>query len=204
MPDFSDIVPLPSQMNQGLSACRADLMLEKFGKPGPLTRTCSHPDGAITARIKYGVNVGPFKVSGLDYAVESLTQVFSQIASDQPAIHAAIKTAGMLCVRSIRNSPSHYSNHSWGTAIDLYFGTGVLPQGNPHTQRGFLDIYQIFNQNGWYWGAGFSGMSVDSMHFELANETIAKMGAAPLAPAMLVAAKAYISETGYDVIGDKA
>lgn len=48
------------------------------------------------------------------------------------------------------------------------------------TQRGFLDIYKTFNQHGWYWGAGFSGSSVDTMHFELDDQTIRAMDQAPL------------------------
>ena len=81
----------------------------------------------------------------------------------------------MLCVRSIRHNPSHYSNHSWGTAIDLYFGTGVVPQGICLAHRGNLLLAPIFNKYGWYWGAGFSGDAVDSMHFEMADETVLKM-----------------------------
>jgi hypothetical protein len=40
------------------------------------------------------------------------------------------------------------------------------------TYRGCLQLAPFFNKHGWYWGAGFSGKSVDSMHFELAEETI--------------------------------
>jgi hypothetical protein len=54
----------------------------------------------------------------------------------------------------------------------LFFGTDVVPQGQHKTHRGVLLLAPIFNRHGWYWGAGFSGGSVDSMHFELAEETI--------------------------------
>jgi len=38
----------------------------------------------------------------------------------------------------------------------------------------------FFNRHGWYWGAEFSGDFVDSMHFELAEETILKLSDEPL------------------------
>ena len=36
-------------------------------------------------------------------------------------------------------------------------------------------LFPFFNRHGWYWGAEFSGDSVDSMHFELAEESIIKI-----------------------------
>ena len=55
-------------------------MLKKFGTPGDLTAACSDPKGRIVKRIKYGIDVGPFKVSGLDYAIEGLRQLFGDVA----------------------------------------------------------------------------------------------------------------------------
>ncbi len=111
-------------------------------------------------------------MSGLDIAVNFLKLVFEEAEQQIPDVVAAVKTAGMLCVRHKRNNPNSFSNHSWGTAIDLYFGTDVVPQGVKKTHQGCLQLAPFFNQHGWYWGAGFSGASVDSMHFELAKETI--------------------------------
>ena len=81
----------------------------------------------------------------------------------------------MLCVRHKRNNPNSFSNHSWGTAIDLFFGSAVVPQGVRKTERGCLLLAPFLNHHGWFWGAGFSGSSVDSMHFELSKETIRRM-----------------------------
>jgi hypothetical protein len=175
-------------------------MLEKFGKPGELTDKCSPVTGDVRRHIRFGVDVGPFKVSGFDHAIESLAQIFSVLAREHPEARAQIKTPGMLCCRRIKINPAHYSNHSWGTAIDLYFGTGVVPQGKRMTQRGFLDIFQTFNDHGWFWGAGFSGSSVDTMHFELADETIRALTDAPLAPNQLMAADEYVKAMGYDTV----
>ena len=47
-------------------------------------------------------------------------------------------------------------------------------------QVGMAAIAPIFNRHGWFWGAEFSGDFVDSMHFELAEETILKLPDTPL------------------------
>jgi hypothetical protein len=204
MTNFADLVPVPPGINPGLSACREDTMLAKFGKPGQLTDKCSPVSGEIQRRIKYGVDVGPFKVSGFDHAVASLGQIFSVLSRKHPDAYGQIRTAGMLCVRRIKHNPAHYSNHGWGTAIDLYFGSGVVPQGKAMTQRGFLDLYETFNQHGWYWGAGFSGSSIDTMHFELADETVRALDAAPLSPNALIAAADYVADMGYNTVLQEA
>lgn len=174
MSNLADEVPIPpkDQMNKNLSPARESTMLKVFGKPGELTKNCSDPTGAYLKRIKYKFDVGPFKVSGLDHAVETLAQIFKEVQKDLPVVYAEVKTAGVLCVRHRRGNPSRYSNHSWGASIDIYFGKKVVPQGEPKTHRGVLLLAPYFEKYGWYWGAEFSGDSVDSMHFELANETI--------------------------------
>lgn len=182
MADLADRIPIPPRdtMNIGLTAAREATMLKKFGKPGALSDDCSDPTGKFKKRIRLGVNVGPFKVSGLDFAVESLIQVFSEIKTSLPDVFAAVKTAGVLCVRHRRKSATLFSNHSWGTAIDIFFGKDVVPQGVPLTHRGNFFLFQTFNRHGWCWGAGFSGDFVDSMHFELSDESILKLPDEPL------------------------
>ncbi len=177
MENLQDLIPIPAKelMNKGLSAARESTMLRVLGKPGALSRDCSDPTGPFKKRIKFGVNVGPFKVSGLDYAVESLKQLFDQVKQEKPDVYNAVKTEGVLCVRARRTNPARYSNHSWGTAIDIYFGRKTVAQGVQQTQRGVYLLFPYFNNHGWYWGAEFSGDSVDSMHFELAEETILKL-----------------------------
>lgn len=174
---LDDKVPIPpkDQMNKNLSPAREATMLKVLGKPGELTKDCSDPSGAYLKRIKYKFDVGPFKVSGLDHAVETLAQILNEVKKDLPQVYDEVKTAGVLCVRHRRGNPSRYSNHSWGASIDLYFGRSVVPQGKPVTHRGILLLAPYFEKYGWYWGAEFSGDSVDSMHFELAEETILKL-----------------------------
>jgi hypothetical protein len=176
MPAFSDLVAIPPKdaINSGLTPVSERWMLERFGKPGPLTLECSDVGAKAKIRpsIQFGVDVGPFKVSGLDAAVTSLTDLFSEVKRDLPDVYNQVKNGGLLCVRARRHNPSVYSNHSWGTAIDLFFGEGVTPMGKRATQRGVLLLYHFFHKHGWYWGAEFPGDSVDSMHFEMSEEVL--------------------------------
>jgi hypothetical protein len=175
--DLSTKVPIPPKelMNRNLSPARESTMLSVFGRPGPLTKECSKPDAGFANRLKRGFDVGPFKTDGLDFAVASLSQVFAEVKQGEPQAYAEVKTAGVLCVRHRRVNPARYSNHSWGASIDLYFGDAVVPQGVRLTHRGVLLLAPFFERHGWYWGAEFSGDSVDSMHFELAEETVLKL-----------------------------
>jgi hypothetical protein len=168
------LVPIPptNTFNQGLRSASEQTMLRVFGVPGQKTRDCSPATGSFKSRIVSRVDVGPFKVSGLDIAVASLKLVFADASQQIPEVVAAVKTAGMLCVRHKRTNPNSFSNHSWGSAIDIFFGSGVVPQGSHKTHRGCLQLVPFFNHHGWFWGAGFSGSSVDSMHFEVSEGTI--------------------------------
>lgn len=171
----ADTVPIPPKqdMNPNLTPAREDTMLARFGAPGPLTLECADPVPAFEAQLVRRVVLAPHvRVSGLRLAVASLQQVFGEIEEESPATFAEIMTAGLLCIRARRHNPSRYSNHSWGTAIDLFFGAGPVPQGVALTQRGLVDVFPVFNRHGWYWGAEFSGDSVDSMHFEWSDESI--------------------------------
>jgi len=152
-------------------------MLALLGVPGRKTKDCSDATGDFAS---HGINVGPLRVSGLDVAVDALKAVFDDAKRTIPDVVAAVKTAGMLCVRHKRTNPDSFSNHSWGAAIDLFFGSRVVAQGAPETHRGMIQLAPFFNRHGWFWGAGFSGSAVDSMHFELAEETIrAAVGPGP-------------------------
>ena len=165
-------IPPRNTFNKDLSSASEATMLQLFGVPGAKTQDCSPATGTFKRRIVTRVNVGPFKVSGLDVAVQSLKAVFDEAEEQIPNVVAAVKNDGMLCVRHKRTNANSFSNHSWGTAIDLFFGSDAVPQGSTKTHRGCLQLAPFFNKHGWYWGAGFSGGSVDSMHFELAEETI--------------------------------
>jgi hypothetical protein len=171
-PETLVAIPPSNTFNQNLSSASEATMLKLLGVPGQKTADCSPATGTFKKRVVTRVDVGPFKVSGLDVAVQLLKAALTEAEEQIPNVVAALQTAGMLCVRHRRGNPNSFSNHSWGTAIDLFFGADVVPQGTQKTHRGLLQLAPFFNKHGWYWGAGFSGRSVDSMHFELAEETI--------------------------------
>lgn len=173
MSKLSDKIAIPADgaINGGLSPCGSSL-LKIFGMPGALTKNCSPVTNTKLKRKIVTADVGPFRVTGLAPAVASLTRIFERVRTDKPQVYEEVRTAGMLCCRAIRGSVSSYSIHSWGCAIDLYFGDGVVPLGQPLTHRGILELYPYFQNEGWYWGAEFG--RADAMHFETAAETVAR------------------------------
>lgn len=179
MSDFRTPVDLPplDTVNTGLSPCPEKLMLDLFGVPGPLMKECHSADGPICARLVKDADVGPFKVDGFDEAVARLRAMFVEVKQDLPELYAEVREDGMLCVRHRRGNALRYSNHSWGTAIDIFFGKNDIEQGDPRVQKGVLALVPYFNRYGWYWGGEFSGKYVDSMHFELAQEVMQAMAA---------------------------
>ncbi len=177
--DLSDEVDIPPAdlMNRGLTPASEKTMLDKFGRPGRLSEDCSEPSSALAPLMVENFDVGPFEVDGMRVAVELLKAALDEVKTQFPEVHKAVRTdgLGMRCVRHRRHNPGQFSNHSWGTAIDLKFGDKEVEFGMPKAQRGFFALYPIFNKFGWFWGAEFSGDSVDSMHFELSEEAIAKI-----------------------------
>lgn len=173
MSNYTKRVPIPaaSSINSGLSPC-GNSLLNHFGRPGPLKTDCSPPtNGKLKAKL-VTKSVGPFRVTGLIPAVDSLTRIFAKIKTDDPELYNELKAAGMLCCRLIRGSKTSFSIHSWGAAIDLYCGAGVVPLGTPQTHAGLLKAYPYFHNEGWYWGAEFS--RPDGMHFEVSSQKIAE------------------------------
>src|ERR1044071_3571367 len=121
MPNFHELVPIPARtdMNTGLNPALPATMKALLGRPGRLTRDCSDITNEKLQRNMVTASVGPFRVTGLKPAVDSLTQVFADLKAENPDLHAVLRSAGMLCCRAVRGSTSNFSNHSWGTAIDL-------------------------------------------------------------------------------------
>lgn len=162
-------VPRPpaASINQGLVAVSNAHMLSAIGAPlvdGGYSSLCQVPTLPRLRRNLVTDTVGPFRVTGLVPAVLSLKQVMSDIKTEQPAVYAALGTAGMLCCRLVRGSDSAISNHSWGTAIDLTLNGVLDVYGDDKVQYGLTLIAPIFNRHGWYWGAAFG--KEDGMHFE--------------------------------------
>jgi len=175
MTNFHELVPLPplTDINSGLSACKQSTMFELFGRPGRLTVDCSRQTDALNAQM-ITAGVGPFQVSGWKPAVISLRAVMGEVKAHDPGLYAVVRSAGMLCCRAVRGSQSNYSNHSWGTAIDLEIESQLDQLGAKMCQRGILELYPYFHAHGWFWAAGYTGRK-DPMHFELADETVRAM-----------------------------
>lgn len=170
-------VAIPKGVNAGLNSARQATMRAVLGEPrSSYNQTCQGITNPVLAKlVEYSRNVGPFKVSGLKPALDSITKVFADIKAEQPEVYAALGTAGMLCVRNIRGSATGISNHSWGTAIDLTLAGQLDRYGDGKVQHGLTLIAPIFNRHKWYWGAVFG--KEDGMHFEASEQLIREWAA---------------------------
>lgn len=171
---MTDLLPIPrSKINQGIISAGNRFMLASLGNPRSSYSADCQPvtNSELKARF-VTANVGPFRVTGLDDAVESLRAILARAKEVQPEAYASLGTAGMGCPRLVRGSKTSISNHSWGTAVDLTVDGQLIPLGKQAVQRGLLLIAPFFNDAGWFWGAGFS--RADSMHFEAGRALITK------------------------------
>ncbi|WGJ16082.1 peptidoglycan-binding protein [Methylocapsa sp. D3K7] len=171
MPDFTDLVPIPPGINPGLNGVSNRLALSVLGNPrSTYTSNCQDITNPALAPRMVTDSVGPFRVRGLEKAVESLKLVMNDIKLKQPAVYAVLGSAGMLCCRLVRGSNHSISNHSWGLALDLNI-KGILDQrGDGKVQFGLTLIAPIFNSYNWFWGAGFP--TEDGMHFEVSEQLL--------------------------------
>jgi hypothetical protein len=177
--DYSQLVAIPSPINSGLTSTSATYMKGVLGVPGALTEDCSAVTNANLKKLIVTDNVGPFKVTGLKPAVNSLKRIFAKVKQDKPELYKQLGTAGMLCVRKVRGG-SDFSNHSWGTAIDLKMNGKLDAVGDRKTQLGLKELEPYFRAEKFYWGAGFGGAREDSMHFEASKELMESWKAAGL------------------------
>ncbi len=169
--DFSVRVPTPRHINRpGLSFTPPDIMLDTIGHPGALDPGCATPTNAKLKALLVRKNVGPFKVEGLKPAVEALEHVLARVKQKLPVLFGQLGTEGMLCCRLVIGSNHTISNHAWGTAIDLTVKGVLEPLGSSKVQLGTWAIAPFFNEEKFYWGAGFRRH--DSMHFEASEELI--------------------------------
>lgn len=166
-------VPRPDAhtMNPGLVAVSPSFMVQTLGKPREsFTSDCQPMTNEKLKRHVVTRDMGRFRVTGLDVAVDSLQAALEDIRVEQPAVHEALGTAGMLCCRLVRGSNTAISNHSWGTAIDFKLNDILDRRGDDKVQVGLTLIAPIMNRHGWYWGAAFR--TEDAMHFEASRSLI--------------------------------
>ena len=176
---ITDEISVPGNINQGLRGARNSTWLEVIGPPaGRMTNSRCHTvtNARLSDMLVFGVQVGPqLRVSGMRPAVDSLKEVMTKIEARDPEMFRALSSAGMLCARLVRGSSSTISNHAWGTAVDLQVNGVLDDRGDNRVLEGLARIAPIFNEEGWFWGAGFR--TEDAMHFELSEEKIRDLAA---------------------------
>jgi D-alanyl-D-alanine carboxypeptidase/Putative peptidoglycan binding domain len=176
---LTTLVPIPPNINSGLTSARQATMLALLGSPrSSFNQDCQPVTHPVLKSLIVSRNFGGFHVNGLRPAVDSLEAVLADVRIARPDIFAALGTAGMLCARNQRNSSTAISNHSWGTAIDLTLNGVLDSRGDGKVQRGLAEIFPIFNHHGWYWGAAFG--TEDGMHFEVSEQMIRKWASSGL------------------------
>ena len=162
-----------ARFNKGVTQPGNRVMLEVLGHPRQSYSTNCQP--VTSPKIKALLEtrqVGPIRVTMVKPALDSLERIYSRLQQDEPDLAAKLGTAGALCARLIRGSSRSVSNHSWGTAIDVKIEGKLDPFADGSTQFGLLLLAELFNEEGWFWGATYR--REDSMHFEVGVETLRK------------------------------
>ena len=176
--DHVDTVEITEEMelardryNVGVTQPGNRVMLELLGNPrAQYDDTCQSVTNPNLRALLETRQIGPICVTMIKPAMDSLERIMGRLQENDPDIYAAVGTAGSLCVRLIRGSSSSVSNHSWGTAVDITLANDLDDFADGNTQFGLLLIAELFNDEGWYWGATYS--REDSMHFEVGVETL--------------------------------
>jgi peptidoglycan hydrolase-like protein with peptidoglycan-binding domain len=168
---YKNLIPVPSNLNPGLSAARQSTMFSVLGQPrADYSQNCQPVTNPNLKRLVETADVGPFRATGLRPALQDLIEIFKDIKAKFPEVYASLGSDGMLCARYVRNSTVYISNHSWGTAIDLHLDGSRDVPGDKKVLQGLADIAGAFNAHGWYWGAAFG--TEDGMHFEASDQRI--------------------------------
>jgi len=191
--NFAQLITIPSGINSGVNFPSPAFQTSTFGSPGcPMTAACfSCGCAATNTLIKSNLvtmSVTPtVRITGLKPFVEAVARALAAAkAAGGNALLAynQLHTAGGFCCRPIKQSngaPGRgYSNHSWGAAVDFYFGPNIDPRGDGKCQFGLSVIAPFFHAERLYWAAGYSGASEDSMHFEASVQLIQSWRAAKI------------------------
>jgi hypothetical protein len=134
----------------------------------------------VIKRLKVTMKVtDTVSITGLKPFVEAVQRAFAAMkraGGTALAAYNAVHSAGGLCCRPIKRANgtpgSTYSNHSWGMAVDFYFGGSIDPRGDGKAQYGLSVMAPYFAREQLYWAAGYSGSSEDAMHFEASVQAI--------------------------------
>lgn len=163
-------------MNSGLTSPPSSRLFGIFGTPGPANNggLADVTSGLLRRHVESDTIEG-MRVELLSTMANALRAAFENVrAAGRDDLLVGLKTAGTLVLRGQHGTSGFvWSNHAFGIAIDFYYGSGPIPQGDLHTYQGILDLYPFFHQQKLYWGAGYHTASRrDSMHFELSLEKL--------------------------------
>ncbi|MBD1929708.1 VCBS repeat-containing protein [Trichocoleus sp. FACHB-90] len=182
--DPTVLVPIPSDfngvpINEGLTSPSVEFMEGLLGIPGELDGECEGMDGVTDPELRQLMvtqNVGPFELTGLKPVVDAVQRIIDKVEVENPELYGQLTEAGMLCVRAKRTVEGElldeFSNHSWGTAIDIRIGNFAYDlEADGQTYQGLVDLYPYFKAEGFYWGAAFQN-NEDPPHFEASQELL--------------------------------
>lgn len=169
---FTSLVPVPAwASNQApWTYGQTSTLLNYFGAPCVVgASTCSPITASSLDGLLVPVRVGPLTgfptcLTGMNPAVRQLKSAFAATRDANPALYRALGTAGMLCCRYIGGTTT-FSNHAWGSAIDIKIGGQLDPYDDGTVQQGLVDLYPYMHAAGFFWGASWS--KEDGMHFEV-------------------------------------
>lgn len=171
------VAPHKDSVNTGLSYLRPATCRKLLGEPRlkkDYTDDYQDTDNPTLQALMVTQEVtGLGRVRGLKPAVDSLNRVMKRVRLENPNLLSVLSSGGMLNVRRIRGTKDTPSNHAWGCAIDIKVGGLYDTPGDGKCFIALLELYPYFYAEGWFWGTEFS--REDSMHFEVANETLPKM-----------------------------
>src|SRR2546423_5742465 len=103
----TQLVPIPAGINQGLRSAKDSTMLQILGRArDTFDHTCRPATNDPIRALLVTEDVGPFRVTGIKPAVDSLRGVLAQVKNGHPEVHGVLGTAGMLCALLISRSQS--------------------------------------------------------------------------------------------------
>jgi hypothetical protein len=171
---LTEVLPI----NRDLRSATEHTMISIMGSPRiPLTTKCQNTRASdlvksLTATEKI---TDIFSLTGIRPALDSVKAVLASIFEDHPDLKLVLSTEGMLCTRFRKptsgKKSTQISNHSWGTAIDFKIvGFGAPGNTGAKIPKFIAIMLPHFHSAGWFSGIAFH----DTMHFEVAEETIRK------------------------------
>lgn len=171
--DYAGVVLIPDRraVNAGITVPTPTFLEEFLGRPRErLSDRCEPMENPRLQALLRLEEVGPIRVRMLEPAIESLRRIFEKVRAMDADLYERIDTAGSLCVRQIRGAAGRTSSHAFGLSLDINIDGHLDVLADGRTQLGLLLMSDLFREEGWIWGAGFT--REDSMHFEVGRELL--------------------------------